>query len=69
MEDSAVVGCVGEVLVRIRGGARPGEVAVPVRGTVESLIAYAEEPIERGATVLVVTSRGSRAVDVIRWTE
>ena len=69
MEDTAVVGQVGEVLVRIRGQAGPGEVAVPVRGSTEMLIAYADEPIERGARVLVVTSRGNRAVDVIPWSE
>jgi membrane protein implicated in regulation of membrane protease activity len=63
------IGRVGEVVVRIRGHVGPGEVAVPVRGTVETLIAYAEEEIDRGAQVLVVTSRGNRAVDVIPWSE
>ncbi|MFL6139765.1 MAG: hypothetical protein ACJ74O_18480 [Frankiaceae bacterium] len=69
MEDSAVVGQVGEVVVRIRGAVGPGEVAVQVRGTTELLIAYAEEILERGTTVLVVTSRSNRAVDVVPWSQ
>ena len=69
MEDTAVVGCVGEVRVRIRGDAGPGEVAVQVRGMTEMLIAYADVAIDRGAKVLVVTSRGNRAVDVVPWSE
>jgi hypothetical protein len=68
MEDP-VVGCVGEVRTRIRGGEQPGEVAVRVRGVVETLIAYADDPIERGSSVLVIRSRGNRAVDVIPWVE
>jgi membrane protein implicated in regulation of membrane protease activity len=67
VEDAAVVGQPGEVLVRIRGRAGPGEIVVSVRGTTETFIAYADEVIERGTHVLVVTSRGNRAVDVIRW--
>jgi hypothetical protein len=67
VEDAAVVGQLGEVLVRIRGRAGPGEIAASVRGTTETFIAYADEVIESGTTVLVVTSRGNRAVDVIRW--
>jgi hypothetical protein len=62
--DSDVVGKVGTVLTRIRGGALPGEVRVPVRGTAETFIAYCPIPVERNETVLVVHSRGQRAVDV-----
>lgn len=69
MTDPAVVGCVGDVRLRIAGGDHPGEVAVRVRGTTEVLIAYSDEPLERGETVLVVASRGNLAVDVIPWTE
>jgi hypothetical protein len=39
--DSAVVGQVGEVLVRVRGGDLPGEIATTVRGIREMFIAYA----------------------------
>lgn len=67
VSDEAVVGCVGEVILRIRGGDAPGEVVVRVRGTVETFIAYADTVLERGASVLVVTSRGNRTVDVVPW--
>lgn len=62
--DEEVVGKIGTVVTRIRGGDRPGEVRLRVRGTQETLIAYSAEPIERDETVLVFHSRGHRAVDV-----
>ena len=62
--DSEVVGKVGTVLTRIRGGVLPGEVRVPVRGTTETFIAYCPTLVERHETVLVIHSRGKRAVDV-----
>jgi hypothetical protein len=62
--DPEVVGKVGTVLTRIRGGALPGEVRLPVRGTTETFIAYCPVLVERHETVLVVHSRGERAVDV-----
>lgn len=62
--DPEVVGKLGTVVTRIRGGERPGEVRVPVRGTHETFIAYSDAPIERDEPVLVFNSRGPRAVDV-----
>ena len=62
--DGDVVGRVGQVVTRIRGGDRPGEVRLPVRGTTETFIAYSTTPVERFETVLVLSSRGDRAVDV-----
>lgn len=62
--DAEVVGRIGTVLTRIRGGDRPGEVRVFVRGTHETFIAYSDGPVERHETVLVFHSRGNRAVDV-----
>ena len=50
-----------------RGG--PGEVHVKVRGGSESFIAWSDEPLPGGATVLVIESRGTRAVDVVEWPE
>jgi len=47
-----------------RGGALPGEIRVPVRGTAETFIAYCPTQVERNETVLVIHSRGERAVDV-----
>jgi membrane protein implicated in regulation of membrane protease activity len=62
--DDEVVGKIGTVVSRIRGGDRPGEVCVRIRGAQETFIAYSAEPLERHATVLVFHSRGHRAVDV-----
>ena len=38
-----------------------------VRGGTETYIAWSEEPLAKGSTVLVIDSRGARAVDVIEW--
>jgi membrane protein implicated in regulation of membrane protease activity len=61
------VGKVGRVLVRIRGAAAPGEVLVQVAGSPETYLAYGDDPISVGSDVLVVGSRGGRAVDVVPW--
>jgi hypothetical protein len=62
--DTEVVGKLGTVVTRIRGGDRPGEVVVPVRGTRETFIAYSDDLVDCDETVLVFHSRGNRAVDV-----
>jgi hypothetical protein len=62
--DTEVVGKLGTVVTRIRGGNRPGEVVVLVRGTRETFIAYSDDLVDCDATVLVFHSRGNRAVDV-----
>ena len=46
---------------------RPGEVRVQVRGGTEHFIAWSPEPLPRGTSVLVIESRGHRAVDVSSW--
>lgn len=69
MADRAVVGQVGEVVVRIPGGDRPGEIVASARGIRETFIAYAETPFDRGEKVLVIAARGPRQVDVVAWTE
>lgn len=40
-----------------------------VRGGSETFLAWSQEPLPVGATVLVVESRGCREVDVIRWVD
>ncbi|HUA40726.1 MAG TPA: hypothetical protein VMA32_04140 [Streptosporangiaceae bacterium] len=67
--DEALIGCIGKVIVATRGTAGPGEVIVSVRGGREALIAWSAEPLPKGATVLVIESRGHRAVDVSPWTD
>ncbi len=65
--DLEVTGKVGRVIVRVRGSKGPGEVMVRVRGGSEAFIAYSDTEIERDTDVLVVSSRGERAVDVVPW--
>lgn len=68
-QDDAVIGCTGELLVGTRGTDGPGEVLVRVRGGTEAFLAWSDEPLAKGSTVLVVESRGTRQVDVISWVD
>ncbi|EYT82648.1 hypothetical protein ACFPC0_33700 [Streptomyces andamanensis] len=68
-QDEAVIGCMGELLIGTRGSAGPGEILVRVRGGSETFLAWSQEPLPIGATVLVVDSRGRREVDVIEWAD
>jgi hypothetical protein len=63
------IGCIGVVTVATRGDAGPGEVLVKIRGGSETFIAWSPEPLAKGATVLVIESRGARTVDVSQWTD
>jgi hypothetical protein len=65
--DEACIGTVGVLTVATRGDAGPGEVLIKIRGGTEAFLAWSEKPLPRGATVLVIESRGARAVDVIEW--
>ncbi len=65
--DISVVGCIGVITVATRGQEGPGEVLVKVRGGKETFIAWSPAALPRGATVLVIESRGSRTVDVSEW--
>jgi hypothetical protein len=53
--------------VATRGVDGPGEVLVKIRGGSEAFLAWSETPLPRGTTVLVIETRGARAVDVIEW--
>ena len=65
--DEACIGTVGVLTVATRGEAGPGEVLIKIRGGTEAFLAWSEKPLPRGATVLVIGSRGARTVDVIEW--
>jgi hypothetical protein len=65
--DQSLIGSIGVVIVATRGPAGPGEVLLKVRGAREAYLAWSTEPIPRGATVLVIESRGARTVDVSEW--
>ncbi len=66
-QDEHVIGCMGVLTVGTRGSAGPGEVQVQVRGGTEAFIAWSLEPLPKGTAVLVIESRGHRAVDVSPW--
>lgn len=67
--DESLIGSIGVLTVATRGEAGPGEVLVKVRGGTEAFIAWSTDPIPRGSTVLVIESRGTRAVDVSEWAD
>ena len=65
--DEASIGRVGVLMVGTRGSAGPGEVLIKIRGGSEAFLAWSDQPLPKGATVLVIESRGTRAVDVVEW--
>ena len=65
--DQSPVGLVGRIVVASRGAAGPGEVKVLIRGGTEHYIARSREPIEVGATVIVLAETGPRSVEVSPW--
>jgi len=65
--DVSVVGCVGTLIVATRGVAGSGEVLLTVRGTTEAYLAWSEQPLPKGAEVLVIGVRGARTVLVEPW--
>jgi hypothetical protein len=60
-----VAGHVGYVSVPIPADG-PGEVMVTVRGGTEAFAAWADEPIEKHARVVVLDDRSARSVTVTR---
>jgi hypothetical protein len=67
VRDESAIGCLGVLVIATRGAAGPGEVLVKIRGGSETYLAWSETPLPRGASVLVIESRGERAVDVAEW--
>jgi hypothetical protein len=67
--DHSVVGRLGILTVATRGRAGPGEMLVKIRGGSETYLAWSEEPLPKGVTVLVVEAQGARTVQVVRWAE
>jgi len=57
------------VIVATRGAGGPGEVLVTMRGGTEAYLAWSEQPLAAGTTVLVFNARGPRTVDVMEWTD
>jgi hypothetical protein len=67
--ETALIGCIGVITVATRGPAGPGEVLVKIRGGTETYIAWSATPLPKGASVLVIETRGSRTVDVSAWND
>jgi hypothetical protein len=67
--DESAIGTVGVLTVGTRGPAGPGEVRIKIRGGSERFLAWSENPLPKGATVLVIDTRGLRTVDVIEWAD
>lgn len=65
--DQSLVGWLGTVTMRIRGGTLPGEVRVVLEGLAHHYIAYCVDPVPTGAHVLVINCRGARQIDVEPW--
>jgi membrane-bound ClpP family serine protease len=65
--DLSPQGRVGVLLTGTRGPDGPGEVLIRIRGGTETYRAFSESPIAKGESVLVIESRGHRAVDVVPW--
>jgi hypothetical protein len=63
--DVEVVGSTGVIIVATRGSAGAGEVLLRVGGGSQTFLARSEEPIAKGATVLVIGDLGARTVAVI----
>lgn len=60
------IGLRGTITVATRGEQGPGEVELPVDGGSATFIAYSDEPLGRGVSVVVIDVRPNRKVDVAR---
>ena len=67
--DEAAIGTIGVLIIATRGAAGPGEVRIRIRGGSENYLAWSETPLARGTTVLIISDRGRRTVDVMEWTD
>ncbi|HYB86876.1 MAG TPA: hypothetical protein VEC76_08510 [Streptosporangiaceae bacterium] len=67
--DQSLIGSIGVLIIATRGKVGPGEVLLKIRGGTEAYLAWSASPIPKGATVLVIESRGARTVDVSEWAD
>jgi hypothetical protein len=63
--NESAVGSVGQLTVGTRGAAGPGEVLLRIRGGSETFLAWSDDPIAKGSTVMVIEDRGARVVAVV----
>ena len=69
VHDESAVGATGVLLVGTLGADGPGEILIKIRGGTETYLAWSDEPLPRGSTVLVVQALGARRVVVVPWSE
>jgi membrane protein implicated in regulation of membrane protease activity len=62
-----LVGRLGMVTTRVRGGPLPGEVRLVVQGIPHYYLAYCGRALAVGEQVLVINNRGARQLDVEPW--
>ncbi len=67
VSDVSAIGRTGVLTVATRGQSGPGEALVGVRGGSETFLAWSDDPLPLGVTVLVVECRGPRTVGVVAW--
>ncbi|HEY2794977.1 MAG TPA: hypothetical protein VGJ28_21640 [Micromonosporaceae bacterium] len=69
VHDESAIGATGVLLVATQGVDGPGEILIKIRGGTETYLAWSDEPLPRGTTVLVVQAHGARRVTVVPWAE
>ncbi|MGB9225463.1 NfeD family protein [Mycobacterium sp.] len=69
VSNASLIGCVGKLIVPTRGPHGAGEVLLTVRGSKETYLARSDDPLPKGAKVLVVEVRSPRTVVVEPWTD
>ncbi len=67
MATRSLVGTLGTVHLRVRGGEKCGEVRIVVGGLPHYYLAYSPHAIDAGTDVVVIHDRGGRQVDVEPW--
>ncbi len=63
----SLVGALGTIAFRVRGGAQAGEVRVVMQGLAHHYLAFCPTALEVGQHVVVINNRGGRQVDVEPW--
>lgn len=67
MTGAELIGMIGSVTTRVRGGDLAGEVRVVVSGLPHYYLAFCPHAVPAGTNVLVVGVRGKQHVDVEPW--
>ena len=67
MNQADLIGKIGSVTTRVRGGELAGEVRIVVSGLPHYYLAYCPHAVPTGTKVLVVGVRGARQLEVEPW--